>query len=274
MYRRNASASSADTTAATELALFAANDGDLYRSQAQPIITNLAKKMSKGQYDEAKAAKLWGYFATSAAKKYAWEFGDRKPGTRSWHQQSIDGNGMFNAATRRFASAELEQHYRDEVTSLATTARLSERKNGTRRDVLQEDARKSGYSVDTYSPGDGTTRYRFFSLAEMASKGISEREQSYFGPLNGVHTALGLAAAKKWLARASSPRNNPRVNKYEYLSVLQGHYAHGWEDLFTVERKGSGIDRDASREMKAIRKDYQSNAPGTAYRVISRKVVR
>jgi hypothetical protein len=132
MYRRNASASSADTTAATELALFAANDGDLYRSQAQPIITNLAKKMSKGQYDEAKAAKLWGYFANSAAQKYAWEFGDRKRGTRSWREQSIDGNGMFNAATRRFASAELEQHYRDEVTSLATTARLSERGNPRR----------------------------------------------------------------------------------------------------------------------------------------------
>jgi len=129
MYRRNASASSADTTAATELALFAANDGDLYRSQAQPIITNLAKKMGKGQYDEAKAAKLWGYFANTAAQKYAWEFGDRKRGTRSWREQSVDGNGMFNAATRRFASAELEHHYRDEVTSLATTARMSARSN-------------------------------------------------------------------------------------------------------------------------------------------------
>lgn len=273
MYRRNASASSADTTAATELALFAANDGDLYRSQAQPIITNLAKKMGKGQYDEAKAAKLWGYFANSAAQKYAWEFGDRKRGTRSWREQGVDGNGMFNAATRRFASAELEQHYRDEVISLATTARMSARKNGTRRDALQEDARKSGYSVDTYSPGDGTTRYKFFSLAEMASKGISEREQSYFGPLNGVHTALGLAAAKKWLARTPSVRSNPRVTKYEYLLVLQGYYGQGWEDLTAVEKKGSGFDIDANREIKADLKAYRDNERGT-YRVINRKVVR
>jgi len=84
-------------------------------------------------------------------------------------------------------------------------------RGGTRKSALAADAHAAGYAVETYSPGDGTTRYKFFSLAEMASQGISEREQSYFGPLNGIHTALGLAAAKKWLARAPSlPRTNRR----------------------------------------------------------------
>ena len=83
----------------------------------------------------------------------------------------------------------------------AFVKKYNPRKNGTRRDVLQEYAHKAGYLVETYSPGDGVTRYKFFSLAEMARKGISEREQSYFGPLDGVGTARGLAAAKKWLAK-------------------------------------------------------------------------
>jgi hypothetical protein len=74
-------------------------------------------------------------------------------------------------------------------------------RGGTRKSALAADARAAGYAVETYSPGDGVTRYRFFSLAEMARRGVSQQEQTYFGPLNGVHTALGLAAAKKWLAK-------------------------------------------------------------------------
>ena len=260
----------------------------------------------------------------------------------------------------RFHIRRSDQSYHEkqtyEVTDSGHARRLGmgsmARKNSTRRDVLQEDARKSGYLVETYSPGDGTTRYKFFSLAEMARKGVSEREQSYFGPLDGVHTALGLAAAKKWLARApsthsssegsmamgASPRfaalvrgklpgalldtedmsvstlrqyerngwirrsgaNDPRswayvtltrdgysaglgtsthgsmdrVNKYEYLIVLQGYFRPGgWEDLFTVEKKGSGFDLDANREIKARLKEYRENDP-RAYRLINRKTLR
>lgn len=84
----------------------------------------------------------------------------------------------------------------------------AKRKNGARRDVLSEDARKSGYYVATYSPGDGKTRYRFFDLADMARRGVSTAEQDYFGPLNGIHTAVGLAAAKKFL-NAPAKRKNP-----------------------------------------------------------------
>jgi hypothetical protein len=74
--------------------------------------------------------------------------------------------------------------------------------------AIREMAHKAGYLVETYSPGDGVTRYKFFALDEMARKGVSEREQSYFGPLDGKHTALGLAAAKKWLEKQAKPHRH------------------------------------------------------------------
>lgn len=45
-----------------------------------------------------------------------------------------------------------------------------------------------GYTIETYSPGDGVTRYRFFKNAPP--------KQSYFGPNNGVYTALGYKEAE------------------------------------------------------------------------------
>jgi hypothetical protein len=81
-------------------------------------------------------------------------------------------------------------------------------KTPTRKDELQRLAHAAGYHVEAYSPGDGMTRYRFFDLAEMDRKGVSVKEMSYFGPLNGVGTALGLAAAKKWLSKSHMMRRN------------------------------------------------------------------
>lgn len=94
---------------------------------------------------------------------------------------------------------------------LFTTAGPNLRRNATRKDALNEMAHAAGYLVERYSPGDGVTRYRFFDLAEMQRKGVSAQEQTYFGPLNGVHTALGLAAAKKFLTgggKAPAKRKN------------------------------------------------------------------
>lgn len=94
-----------DTIAARELALYAENDGYLYRHHAKPIIANLARKMRKGQYDAAKAVKLWEHFATEAAKKYCRDFGT--PNEAYFR--------VFNAATRREAAAQLEESYREQV---------------------------------------------------------------------------------------------------------------------------------------------------------------
>lgn len=91
--------------AARELALYAENDSYLYTWYAQPIISNLARKMRKGQYDAQKAVKAWEYFATEAAKKHCRDFGTP-------HEAYYR---MFNAATRREAAAQLEEGFRDQV---------------------------------------------------------------------------------------------------------------------------------------------------------------
>jgi hypothetical protein len=52
-----------------------------------------------------------------------------------------------------------------------------------------------GYSVKTWSPGDGVTRYRFFRNAPQG--------QTYFGPDNGIFTALGIKEAETYAAGLS-----------------------------------------------------------------------
>jgi hypothetical protein len=106
------------------------------------------------------------------------------------------------AAKRKASSA---PSLRERVAAKRNNPRA---KAPTRKDELQRLAHAAGYHVEAYSPGDGMTRYRFFDLAEMDRKGVSVREMSYFGPLNGVDTALGLAAAKKWLSKSHMMRRN------------------------------------------------------------------
>ncbi len=59
----------------------------------------------------------------------------------------------------------------------------------TRKQELAESAERIGLYVRTYSPGDGVTRYRFFT----------NPENDYFGPENGICTVLGLKAAKLFI---------------------------------------------------------------------------
>jgi hypothetical protein len=82
-----------DTIAADELRLFADNESAMY-SQKQSIRKNLRRKMLKGTYDEALAAKLWLYWVDEAAKRYTKEFGGK------WSEQ-------FNKATREHVAREL-----------------------------------------------------------------------------------------------------------------------------------------------------------------------
>ena len=59
---------------ATELRLFADNDGDLYRQRTRPILANLGKKFRAGTYQSDLACKLWFSWAADAAKRYVAEF--------------------------------------------------------------------------------------------------------------------------------------------------------------------------------------------------------
>jgi len=57
------------------------------------------------------------------------------------------------------------------------------------RSEMGEVAKDHGLYISTYSPGDGLTRYRFFTNAD----------DDYFGPGNGIYTALGLAEARTFV---------------------------------------------------------------------------
>lgn len=59
----------------------------------------------------------------------------------------------------------------------------------TRLAELEIHAEAAGLIVRTWSPGDGVTRYRFFEDRP------GRERQDYFGPENGIYTALGLAEA-------------------------------------------------------------------------------
>jgi hypothetical protein len=90
---------------AKELALHADNDQHLYRSSHIPIVKNLQKKMKKGEYEQDKARKLWGYHADRAAQSYHKEHGT--PDT-PWHK-------MFSPAERKEAAHHFESVHREQV---------------------------------------------------------------------------------------------------------------------------------------------------------------
>lgn len=87
-----------ESPASSGLRLFGDNDSNLYRQSFTPVVNNLSKKMDKGIYDPAKAAKLWGHHADSAAQSYAKQAGDG----RAWHQQ-------FPTSVRREAAQHWER---------------------------------------------------------------------------------------------------------------------------------------------------------------------
>ncbi len=59
---------------ATELLLYAQNDGDLYRSMVQSVQKNLERKIKSGKYNHKFAPKAWLHVLDAAAKKYVKEF--------------------------------------------------------------------------------------------------------------------------------------------------------------------------------------------------------
>jgi hypothetical protein len=56
-----------------------------------------------------------------------------------------------------------------------------------------------------------------------------------------------------------------RQRKYDYIWVLKGNYGMGYEDLVAEEKRS---------EIRARRKDYQENEPGTPLKVVYRRILR
>lgn len=103
-------------TDAHELALFATNDGDLYRARIQPIVTNLARKVAAGTYQPGTAPKLWRYAADDAAQRYT-----RAHGTPGPH----GSYGSFSVATRQTVATMLAESYADDLAEQARDLRLA-----------------------------------------------------------------------------------------------------------------------------------------------------
>ena len=71
---------------------------------------------------------------------------------------------------------------------------------------LNAAAAELGLYVAAFSPGDGRTRYRFFDLVEAES----HPRQDFFGPANGVYTAVGAGDAWRFLERRGTRRPSGR----------------------------------------------------------------
>ena len=61
-----------------------------------------------------------------------------------------------------------------------------------RKEALESKASQVGLHVDTYSPGDNLTRYRFFHIQD-------DHRPDYFAG-DGIYTALGIKEAEVFLS--------------------------------------------------------------------------
>jgi hypothetical protein len=88
-------------------------------------------------------------------------------------------------------------------------------KKKTRLEELEDYAKGVGLVVRTWSPGDGQTRYRFFSMPVAPG-------QSYFGPANGTATVLGLKKAWDYLYSYGAGRSSSaHATKREAVHLLK-----------------------------------------------------
>jgi len=174
---------------------------------------------------------------------------------------SSAATAVANAQARRYA-AEASGYMGNPLSEDGMTVSNPRTKAPTRKDELMRFAHEAGYHVETYSPGDGVTRYRFFDLAEMDRKGVTMREQSYFGPLNGVDTVLGLAAAKKWLSKSHTMRrnplsedgmtvSNPKRPSYKMVGVAKPHSRSGGTAQKAGLAKGQSLMARAAAAYRA-----------------------
>ena len=177
-----------------ELELYIVNDYDLYKGQCGSIITNLAKKMRKGVYDHAKAAKLWTYLADSGAQKYTKEYDTSRPST---------SYGAFSKADRVAVGKSLADYYLDAVKEAAgeksnprRTAAQKYRVGGSRRlctyaaalAKASEIHRRTGIIVGVEAATKSNPRYRRTKMArrKKSRRTSTRRAKGYKGGVRVV----------------------------------------------------------------------------------------
>jgi len=133
-------------------------------------------------------------------------------------------------------------------------------KKRTRLEELQDYAWEVGLSVKTWSPGDGVTRYRFFDKPGPG--------QTYFGPANGIHTALGLRDAWNYLygygGRPSHARKRKLTNQ-EAKRLLESEGIDFTRDYYASVSTSDSVRIAEVAKMAGYRKS--KNAPGSTGRM-------
>jgi hypothetical protein len=122
LQKEGGAAFTVDPDAVRDLVLYAQNDGRLYERLAQPLMLNLARKLAAGTFDRALAVKGMVPLADAAAKGYTKEFG------------AGSGFGIFSAATRRAAAADLLAGYMEEIEGKA--AMFGGKRTGRRNPIV------------------------------------------------------------------------------------------------------------------------------------------
>lgn len=211
----------------TEIKLFAENDYDLYRQQGKPIIDNLAKKMAKGQFDPAKAVKLYGYLADSAVKKYSVEqMGKRTPTLT-----------ILNKNDRELLAQQLFEAYAEEIADTAKQYAPKRKTNPAKKTVSQKVSQlvHEGYpqrqavAVALSEQRAGKVKYD----PTAVNKAISTSRQK-IGKTEGrtIHRLLmgrsGNPAKVKYRNLATDLKGDQRVGYSVHLPSQPGHNAIAW----------------------------------------------
>lgn len=119
-----------DPAMATELALVAENESQLY-NQIQSVQKNLVNKIASGKYDHAQAGKLWQYVTDNAAKLYEKQYmgsgqkippADRAAAARSladdFHDMAVEGE--FNHMLNKKNAKAMEGKSAEDMKNLAS----------------------------------------------------------------------------------------------------------------------------------------------------------
>jgi hypothetical protein len=209
--------------AAEDLVLFITNDGDLYRSQTTPIITNLARKKAKGTFNKKLAPKLFQYLADAGAKKI-----NRLEGFRG------RGYGEFTPDSRRAAAKELLDYYMEQINEEAKELKKGKKKNPQSRKTYEwtDDGKPGRYKVV-----EGFDHYNDKPLYHVT--GVNN---DYVGEW---HTSK--ASAKRELDGLKS-RKNPQSRKKFTVKAEKDGITGEW-DVFLYPTKSSTYGSGGSKNV-------------------------
>jgi hypothetical protein len=250
-----------DEQALEELDLYANNTSELY-PQKQAILRNIQRRIKNGTYDPSLAPKLWLYWVDNAAKMYASEFAER----REWSR--IFSPATREALAKRLARREFMELNAEQMNERLHTGEVRENRRPWPRPSAREDAGPHG-ALDWKQSGDSWVAETFGGAKYKLVPEADDRWHTWYQSGGhkedlGVHGNLGAAmgAARRHQPRMSKAAEGPYVRKTEDEYVLQGKYAHGWEDL-TAEKTW--------KEIKARRREYIENEGGK-YRIVHHRV--